>query len=178
SFNNPYGSCPTCTGFGATLEYDPDLIVPNPSRSLRDGAVAPWEMPRYKKQRDRLLAFAASKKVSADRPWHELPEEFRTAVLEGTRGFQGVLPFLRSREEKRYKPYIRVFLRRYQSARTCRACGGARVRPEALYVRIAGLDIAQAAELPIERLREWIGGVAAELGEQEREIAAPILREL
>ncbi len=178
SFNNPYGSCPTCTGFGATLEYDPELIVPNPSRSLREGAVVPWEMPRYRKYRGRLLDFAASRKVPTDRPWSELPEEFRAAVLEGTRGFQGVIPFLRSREEKRYKQYIRVFLRRFQSAQPCRSCGGARLRPEALYVRVDGLDIAQAAELPIERLREWMAGVGEKLGEQERAIAAPILREL
>jgi excinuclease ABC subunit A len=161
SFNNPYGSCPTCTGFGATLEYDEALIVPNPARSLEQGAVAPWEMPRYKRYRQRLLAFARERRMDTDAPWRDLPETFRRAVIHGTRGFQGVIPFLRSREEKRYKQYIRVFLRRYQSARTCAACGGAKLRPEALYVKVAGLTIAEAAEMPISTLRRWV----AELGE-------------
>ncbi|HEY8469707.1 MAG TPA: excinuclease ABC subunit UvrA [Longimicrobiales bacterium] len=156
SFNNPYGSCPTCTGFGATLEYDEALIVPNPARSLEQGAVAPWEMPRYKRYRQRLLAFARERRIDTDAPWQDLPETFRRAVIHGTRGFQGVIPFLRSREEKRYKQYIRVFLRRYQSARTCVACGGAKLRPEALYVKVGGLTIAEAAELPIATLRRWV----------------------
>ncbi|HEX6940546.1 MAG TPA: excinuclease ABC subunit UvrA [Longimicrobiales bacterium] len=208
SFNNPYGSCPTCTGFGAVLEYDPALIVPNPARSLRDGAVDPWERPRYHRERARLLAFARERGVSPDAPWQELPEEFRHAVLHGARGFRGVLPFLRSRESKRYKQYIRVFLRQYQSAKPCPACGGARLRPEARNVKVRGRDIGEVAELPIAELRDWVaalmgaaaaappagagGGAAAGpgggaprasaaepgLSPQERAIAAPILREL
>src|SRR5690606_25342404 len=85
SFHNPYGSCPTCTGFGAVLEYDPALIVPNPARSLREGAVDPWEKPRYGRERERLLAFARQRGVSVDAPWSELPEDFRRDVLHGTR---------------------------------------------------------------------------------------------
>src|SRR5690606_3917793 len=90
-----------------------------------------------------------------------LPQTFQRAVIHGTRGFQGVIPFLRSREAKRYKQYIRVFLRRYQSARTCASCGGARLRPEALLVRVAGLTIAEAAAMPIAELREWVAEAAA-----------------
>src|SRR5690606_28642161 len=161
SFNNPYGSCPTCTGFGATLEYDEALIVPNPARSLEQGAVAPWEMPRYKRYRQRLLSFARERRMSTDAAWRDLPQTFQRAVIHGTRGFQGVIPFLRSREAKRYKQYIRVFLRRYQSARTCAACGGARLRPEALLVRVAGLTIAEAAAMPIAELRGWVGRLGA-----------------
>ncbi|MGH7506823.1 MAG: excinuclease ABC subunit UvrA, partial [Longimicrobiales bacterium] len=168
-----------------TLEYDVDLIVPNADRTLDEGAVDPWEKPRYGKQRDRLLAFAARRKVGIDRPWHDLPPKFREAVLHGIRGFQGVIPFLKSREEKRYKQYIRVFLRQYQTARTCHACGGAKLRREAGYVRVAGLLIGKAAELPIGELRAWIERVAEPdealpepLSPQERGIAAPILREL
>src|SRR5690606_6270018 len=161
SFNNAYGSCPTCTGFGATLEYDEALIVPNPAKSLEQGAVAPWEMPRYKRYRQRLLSFARERRMATDAPWRELPQTFQRAVIHGTRGFQGVIPFLRSREAKRYKQYIRVFLRRYQSAQTCAACGGARLRPEALLVRVAGLTIAEAAAMPIAELREWVGRLGA-----------------
>ncbi|HSJ15712.1 MAG TPA: excinuclease ABC subunit UvrA [Longimicrobiales bacterium] len=184
SFNNPYGSCPTCTGFGATLEYDEKLIVPNVARSLREGAVGPWEKPRYKRYRSKLLAFAKAQKVSTDTPWEELPEKFRKLVIRGrARVFQGVIPFLRSREEKRYKQYIRVFLRQYQSARECAECGGTKVRPEALRVRVGGLNVAQASNLPIAELRTWLERYAAgetpePPGPQERGIGAPILREL
>jgi excinuclease ABC subunit A len=176
SFNNPYGTCPVCTGFGATLEYDVDLIVPNPKRSLADGAIDPWEKPRYHKERDRLRAFAKERKVSAYTPWDELPEGFRDAVLYGAKGFKGIIPFLVSRERKRYKQYIRVFLRQYQSPRSCRACGGARIRAEALRVRVGGRTIAEVSEMPLEELRPWIE--ALELSEMEGRIAATILREV
>jgi excinuclease ABC subunit A len=172
SFNNPYGSCPTCTGFGATLEYDPALIVPNPGRSLREGAVDIWEKPRYKRERERLLAFARERGVSVDLPWRELPEAFRDEVMHGTRGFRGAIPFLRSREEKRYKQYIRVFLRQYQSARPCRDCGGSKLRPEALWVRVGDLDIARAAELPITELRRWVESIGAPCGDDGRGLGA------
>jgi excinuclease ABC subunit A len=184
SFNNPYGSCPTCTGFGATLEYDPALIVPNTTRSLKDGAVDPWEKPRYKRYRSKLLSFAREKGVPANVAWCELPESFRNEVLRGRkRGFQGVIPFLVSREEKRYKQYIRVFLRQYQSAHECEECRGSRLRREALYVRVGGLDIGAASRMPIRDLRAWIdalmrGDISAPLSPQEHAIAEQISREL
>ncbi len=176
SFNNPYGSCPTCTGFGATLEYDLDLIVPSHERSLDEGAVDPWTKPRYGKERDKLRAFANQEGVSLYRPWSELPEDFRDAVLHGTKGFKGVIPFMKSREKKRYKQYIRVFLRQYQSPVTCRTCGGARVRPEALRVRVGGATIAEVGEKPLDELRAWFDGLT--LGEMEARIAETVLREL
>src|SRR5690606_19421575 len=184
SFNNPYGSCPTCTGFGATLEYDPELIVPNSARSLKEGAVEPWEKPRYRRYRAKLLSFAKEKGVSADAPWHDLPKSFRDEVIKGKRrGFGGVIPSLKSREPKRYKQYIRVFLRQYQSARTCTECRGSRLRGEALHVRVGGLDIGAASRLPISRLRTWLdelmsGGTSEPLTPQERGIAQPIAQEL
>lgn len=176
SFNNPYGSCKRCTGFGSTLEYDPDLIVPNPRRSIDDGAVDPWTKPRYHRERDLLRDFTRNRGVSLFTAWDELPEDFRQDVIHGCEGFQGVIPFLVSRERKRYKRYIRVFLRQYQSPRLCGACGGARLRPEALYVRVGGVTIAEASEMPLDRLRAWVE--ALELTEMEGQIAATILREL
>ncbi len=176
SFNNPYGTCPVCTGFGATLEYDVDLIVPNPKRSLADGAIDPWEKPRYHKERDRLRAFAKASKISAYAPWDELPDAFRDAVLHGAKGFKGIIPFLVSRERKRYKQYIRVFLRQYQSPRPCRACGGARIREEALRVRVGGRTIAEVGEMPLEELRAWIERLG--LSDMEARVAATILREV
>ena len=185
SFNSPYGSCPECTGFGAILEYDQELIVPNPTRTLAEGAVDPWTKPRYKKERAALAEYAARMEVSMDVPWDELPEDFRDAVIHGAdpgkgrltdREFGGVLPFLRSREKKRYKQYIRVFLRQYQSPRTCPECGGARIRKEALNVRVAGRNMAWVSDLPLEELDDWVQGL--ELEGAEGEIAETILREL
>jgi excinuclease ABC subunit A len=166
------------------LEYDQKLIVPNSARSLREGAVDPWEKPRYHRYRSRLLAFAKSEGVSVEAPWESLPPAFRKLVIRGRRGvFQGVIPFLRSREKKRYKQYIRVFLRQYQSALECPECHGTKLRPEALRVRVGGLDIAAAANLPITRLRDWVDRYGAGRTDnpptpQEQGIAAPILREL
>jgi len=176
SFNNPYGTCKLCTGFGATLDYDPELIIPNPRASLADGAVDPWTKPRYRREREKLKAFAQDKKVSLYDPWEELPEKFRDAVLYGAKGFKGVIPFLVSREPKRYKQYIRVFLRQYQSPTTCRECGGARIRPEALWVKVGGRTIAEVSELPLEELQPWVESL--ELTAMEEQIAETLLREL
>ena len=182
SFNNPYGSCRKCTGFGATLEYAQDLIVPNPARALKEGAVDPWNAPRYGKARTRLMNFAKKMGVKTDVPWEDLPDDFRHAVIHGIKGFEGVIPFLRSKEEKRYKQYIRVYLRQYQRAFPCSECGGARLRPEALYVRIGDLNIGQASELPVSELAPWLEHVGREnagvFSPQEHAIAEPIVREL
>ena len=186
SFNSPYGSCPRCTGFGATLDYDEDLIVPSPATSLAEGAVDPWTKPRYRRERAKLREFATACEMPMDVPWSELPADFRRAVLHGTkkgkgrlRGeppFQGVIPFLVSREKKRYKQYIRVFLRRYQSPRVCGGCEGARVRPAALNVRVHGRHIAAVSRIPLEELSPWIEKLS--LSEQEQSIAESILKEL
>ncbi|MFQ5678097.1 MAG: excinuclease ABC subunit UvrA [Gemmatimonadota bacterium] len=176
SFNSPAGACPACTGFGATLEYDPDLIVPDPSLSLAGGAIDPWAKPRYREQRSRLASWTRRKGVDPRTPWRELPESARQELLHGGAGFQGVLPFLRSKERKRYKRYIRVFLRQYQTPRRCASCGGARLRPEALNVEVGGLSIAAAAALPIDELRGRLNGL--ELPPFARKISASVLEEL
>ena len=176
SFNNPYGSCPLCTGFGATLDYDVDLIIPNPARSIDDGAVDPWSKPRYRRERAKLRTFTLDQGASLYSPWAELPEDFREGVLYGAKGFRGVIPFLVGRERKRYKQYIRVFLRQYQSPQKCRDCGGARIRPGALNIKIGRRSIAEVSGLPIDDVQGWVAGV--ELSEMEAQIAETILREL
>jgi excinuclease ABC subunit A len=176
SFNNPYGSCPLCTGFGATLDYDVELIIPNPARSIEEGAVDPWSKPRYKRERAKLREFTLAQGASLYSPWSELPEDFREAVLYGAEGFKGVIPFLVGRERKRYKQYIRVFLRQYQSPQICRDCRGARIRPGALNIRIGGRSIAEVSGLPIEGVQAWVAGL--ELSEMETQIAETIVREL
>ena len=185
SFNSPYGSCPKCTGFGAVLAYDPELIVPVPARSIDEGAVDPWAKPRYRRERARLREFAEVRGVPRRAPWLELPPDFREAVLHGTPGgkgrlsnggFGGVIPFLRSRERKRYKQYIRVFLRKYQRPRVCPACGGGRLREASLHVRIAGRNVAEASEIPLEELAVWVADLA--LSESEAQVAEVLLEEI
>jgi excinuclease ABC subunit A len=176
SFNNPYGSCPLCTGFGATLDYDVELIIPNPARSIEEGAVDPWSKPRYKRERAKLREFTLAQGASLYSAWSELPEDFREAVLYGAEGFKGVIPFLVGRERKRYKQYIRVFLRQYRSPQICRDCRGARIRPGALNIRIGGRSIAEVSGLPIEGVQAWVAGL--ELSEMETQIAETIVREL
>ncbi len=181
SFNNPYGSCQKCTGFGAVLQYDPELIVPNPARSLSEGAVDPWDKPRYEVRRRRLAELARSEKVSMDIPWSELPASFRDTVIGGASGFEGVIPFLTTLEEKRYKQYIRVFLRQYQSALLCPACGGTKLRPEAQRVFVAGASIAEVSALPLAELKMWLVELSApgtRLRRVDVEVAVTILREL
>jgi excinuclease ABC subunit A len=180
SFNNPYGSCQVCAGFGATLEYDESCIVPNAERSLKEGAVDPWEKPRYKRTRKKLLDYAKKRGVDVDKPWRALPKTFRDEVINGVRGFEGVVPFLESKEEKRYKQYIRVFLRQYQTAKTCSGCGGTKLRPEALYIKIEGRTIAEMSLVPLSELNAWLHdlGESTSLSSVERGIAEPILREL
>ncbi len=176
SFNNPAGACPECNGFGATLEYDLDLIVPDPGRSLGDGAIDPWTKPRYSRERSEVESYARRHGIDLRVPWRDLPEPARHELLYGGSDFLGVLPFLHSRERKRYKQYIRVFLRGYQVPRRCRRCDGTRLRPEALDVRVGDLHIAAAAALDISNLRRWLADL--ELPPFEQSVARTIRREL
>ncbi|HEY7879099.1 MAG TPA: excinuclease ABC subunit UvrA, partial [Gemmatimonadaceae bacterium] len=176
SFNNPRGACPTCNGFGATLEYDENLIVPDPERSLRDGAIDPWTKPRYDGRRRALTEFAKRHDINVAAPWSTLPAEQRRLLLQAReRGYKGIFPFLRDLEEKRYKQYIRVFLRQYQTARECPSCHGAKLQPEALNVHIAGRTISQVTALPVDELLAWLDEVT--LTDFERQVADHILDE-
>jgi excinuclease ABC subunit A len=177
SFNNPAGACPGCNGFGAVLEYDEGLIVPDPARSLADGALDPWTKPRYDGRRRILRDTAKKRGVPVDKPWSTLPAAERRFFLHGKSGrFVGVFPFLRALEVKRYKQYIRVFLRQYQMARTCPACGGGRLRPEALAVKVDNRSIGDLARLTADQLCAWVAGL--ELSPFDREVAATVLHEV
>ena len=176
SFNNPRGACSQCNGFGAILEYDESLVVPYPSRSLRDGAIDPWTKPRYDNKRRALAEFAKRERIPMDEPWDQLTAAHRQLLLHSkTRGYKGILPFLGDLEEKRYKQYIRVFLRQYQTAQECPRCHGTKLQPEALNVRVGGLNIAQVAELPVDQLADWLNEL--ELSEFDRKVAQMILKE-
>src|SRR5467141_172859 len=177
SFNNPRGACPACNGFGAVLEYDESLIVPYPRKSLAQGALDPWTKPRYEGRRRILRETARAKGIPLDAPWTDLSGKARHFLLNGASGrFLGMLPFLQRLEAKRYKQYIRVFLRQYQLAKTCPACGGARLKPEALAIHVGGRTIAVVAALSVGELRDWIA--ALELTPFQRAVAVHILAEL
>jgi excinuclease ABC subunit A len=177
SFNNPRGACPGCNGFGAVLEYDESLIVPDARKSLAGGALDPWTKPRYEGRRRILREAARVKGIPLDTAWRDLSGDARQFLLHGARGrFLGMFPFLERLEAKRYKQYIRVFLRKYQLAKTCPACGGARLKPEALAVRVGGKNVAEVSALTAGALRDWIAGLA--LTEFQRAVAVHILAEL
>ena len=177
SFNNPRGACGGCNGFGAVLEYHESLVVPDPGRSLAQGAIDPWTKPRYEARRRLLLQTARALGADPDAPWRSLKAAHRRLLLYGKEGrYLGIFPFLKGLEEKRYKQYIRVFLRQYQLAQPCPACGGARLNSDALAVRVTDRSIAEAAAFSIERLRIWLDELV--LSETEQAIAQLILREV
>jgi excinuclease ABC subunit A len=176
SFNSPRGACAQCNGFGAVLEYDESLIVPYPERSLRDGAIDPWTKPRYENKRRALADFARREGIPLDVPFRELGVAQRHKLLHGSaRGYKGIFPFLRDLEEKRYKQYIRVFLRQYQTAQECPTCHGTKLQPESLQVKIAGRNIAEVSDLPVSALTTWLDELT--LTPFEQQVAAHILKE-
>ncbi len=177
SFNNPRGACQACNGFGAILEYDESLVIPEPSRSLSEGAIDPWTKPRYETRRRLLLNTARTLGVDPDRPWARLTERQRRELLHGHHGrYVGIFPFLKALEQKRYKQYIRVFLRQYQLATTCPTCGGARLNEDALAVRIAGEPISAPAARPVESLHQWLEQLP--LSDFDQQVAHLILDQL
>jgi excinuclease ABC subunit A len=177
SFNHPRGACPGCNGFGAVLEYDERLIVPEPSRQVTRGAIDPWTKPRYEGRRRILKAACTAAGIPADAPWATLKPDQQRFLLHGKKGnYLGIFPFLKRLEAKRYKQYVRVFLRQYQMAMECPACLGRRLRPEALAITIGGRTIGDAAALTAEDLRAW--AAALDITEHERAVGASILTEL
>ncbi len=177
SFNNPRGACPNCNGFGAVLEYDESLVVPHLQRSLRGGAIDPWTKPRYESRRRLLLDFARKLGIDPDKPWEKLKVGQRRELLYGRKGrYLGIFPFLKGLEEKRYKQYIRVFLRQYQLAKTCTECGGRRLNPDALAIRIGPDRIADVAARSVDGIHEWLQSLV--LTPFEHDVAHLILEQL
>jgi excinuclease ABC subunit A len=157
SFNNPRGACANCNGFGAVLEYDESLIVCDPERSLADGAIDPWTKPRYESRRRILMDFAKWLGADLKKPWSRLKSNHRRELLYGRKGrYVGIFPFLKGLEEKRYKQYIRVFLRQYQLAKTCTDCGGSRLNPDALSVRVGEEAIGSVATRSVDAVHQWL----------------------
>jgi excinuclease ABC subunit A len=161
-YNSPLGACPTCEGFGRVIDLDLARIVPDRSKSLRDGAVVPWTTPAHRHLLDDLLQLAPSVGLPTDIPFKRLTPAQVAVVVEGVpaRGFPGLRGFFRALEKKSYKMHVRVFLSRWRGYEPCPECRGARLRPEALAVKVGGLDIAAVSALKVREARRFLAGLS------------------
>ncbi|HEY1204493.1 MAG: excinuclease ABC subunit UvrA [Bryobacteraceae bacterium] len=175
SFNNPFGACPRCQGFGNTIDYDPDLIVPDKSLSLDRGAVDPWTKPQYTGFLDALKRYGRGR-VRFNVPWFELTQEERDFVLNGEGKYGGARAFFERLEAKKYKLHVRVFLSRYRGYAECPVCHGARLRPEALYVRVGSKTLAEVVRMNIAEAHAFFRGL--DLAPEELGIAEKVLIEI
>ena len=150
SFNNPYGACPRCQGFGNTIDFDLDLVIPDKGRSLAEGAIDPWTKPRYRGWANEMKRYARSRGVPVDIPYYRLTADQRRWVIEGDENFEGVRGFFDYLERKKYKLHVRVFLSRYRGYTLCPECQGGRLRREALNVSIEGKSITDVCRMSIE----------------------------
>ena len=176
SFNNPFGACPRCQGFGNTIDFDLDLIIPDKSKTLDEGAIDPWNRPKYRSYFAELKRAARQHGIPMDVPWYDLTLEQQTFVLEGQGSFLGVHGFFEFLERKKYKLHVRVMLSKYRGYALCPECKGQRLRAEARAVKIAGRNICEAAALTIHIANEFFQGI--ELSPMQQEIAGSILAEI
>jgi excinuclease ABC subunit A len=176
SFNNPYGACPRCQGFGNTIDFDLDLVIPDQSKTLNDGAIEPWTKPKYRPLFTELKRFAKQVKIPLDVPWSELDAEQQKLVVDGEGKFPGVRGFFNHLERKKYKLHVRVFLSRYRGYSVCTTCGGARLRPEAQQVKINGRNICEVCSMTVEQASDFFQSL--ELRPQETAIADKLLVEI
>ncbi|HYY22732.1 MAG TPA: excinuclease ABC subunit UvrA, partial [Thermoleophilaceae bacterium] len=196
SFNSPHGACPRCTGLGSQMEIDPDLIAPDPSLSLAEGAIVPWSTTASNYYEQLTQAIADKWEIDPETPWEDLPERVRNCFLYGTNGdrvyisyrnrygrrrsymttFEGIVPNLERRYRETDSDYAREKIEEYMTLRPCPECRGARLRPESLAVRVGGLGIHELTRMSARRAIEWFA--ALELSETERQIARLVLREI
>ena len=176
SFNNPFGACPTCQGFGNTVGYDMDLIIPDKSLSLADGAIDPWNRPTARPYYSDLKKRAPELGVPLDVAWRDLPREAQQAVLHGKGSYGGVFGFFAALEKKKYKLHVRVMLSKYRGYAECPECRGQRLRADARSVRINGKNICEASAMTIAEARLFFN--ALQLSPMQEEIAGPILNEV
>ena len=176
SFNNPFGACPTCHGFGNVIELDMALVVPDPSKSVDKGAIEPWSKPHYRSHLAELKRAARRAAVRLDVPWDDLTPDERRFVVDGGEGYNGIRGFFRWLERKKYKVHVRVFLSRYRGYLPCPECGGARLRREARDVSVAGQTIDVVSALTVREAHQFFGDL--HLSEKESAVADKVLREI
>ena len=191
SFNNPFGACPHCDGIGAKLYME--LIIPNPNLSLNKGAIAPWDGFRSSFHNQAITSLCDFLNISPATPWKDLPEKAKEIILYGSgnvcvpmyyssfvsdKPFEGVIPNMERRFLETDSSWVREEFSKYQSAAPCEFCHGKRLKPEALAVKICGLDIMDASDMSIKKAREWFMGVEEQLTPKKAEIAHKILKEI
>jgi excinuclease ABC subunit A len=176
SFNNPYGACPRCQGFGNTIDIDLDLVIPDKGKTLNEGAIEPWTKPKYRPLFTELKRFARQAEIPLDVPWYDLDAEQQRLIIEGGRGFGGVRGFFQHLERKKYKLHVRVFLSRYRGYSVCSACGGTRLRAEARQVKIEGKNICQVCSMTVEEAARFFSQL--KLSTEQAAIADRLLVEL
>jgi excinuclease ABC subunit A len=176
SFNSPFGACPRCQGFGNTIDFDLDRVVPDKSKTLNDGAIEPWTKPRYRAPLAEMKRMARLKGIRMDVPFQDLTREERRWVVEGDDEFGGIRGFFDFLEQKKYKLHVRVFISRYRGYTLCSECGGSRLRKEACNVRVGGKNIAEICSLSVEEASRFLAGVKLTPGEQV--IAGKLLEEV
>lgn len=197
SFNNPFGACPTCDGLGSQLKIDPERVVPDRDRTLLDGAIAAWAKSASPYQTQTLQALSAHYRFDLKKPWNKIPENVQQMVLFGTgdeeiafvyddgmrryevtKTFEGVIPNLERRFRETDSNWMREEIAKYQSSQPCPACAGKRLKPQALAVKIGGLDISDSADFSIRQAGEWFSKAHEHLDKQKNEIAGRILKEI
>src|SRR6266446_6207784 len=176
SFNNPYGACPRCQGFGNTIDFDLDLVIPDKGKTLNEGAIEPWTKPKYRPLFTELKRFARQAEIPLDVPWFELDPEHQKVIINGEGRFGGVRGFFQHLERKKYKLHVRVFLSRYRGYSLCSTCSGTRLRPDARQVKIEGKDICQVCSMTVEEAARFFEQI--ELSPQQAAIAEILLTEI
>ncbi|HEY9466009.1 MAG TPA: excinuclease ABC subunit UvrA [Vicinamibacterales bacterium] len=176
SFNNPFGACPTCHGFGNIIELDMELVVPDSTKSINQGAIEPWSKPHYRSQLAELKRAARKNGIRLDVPWSDLTDEERKFVVDGQGEYEGIRGFFRWLERKKYKVHVRVFLSRYRGYLACPDCGGARLRREARNVRVGGRTVDEVSALTVVNAQKFFAEL--QLSEKEATVADKVLREI
>lgn len=176
SFNNPYGACAHCKGFGNNLKIDEDLVVPNPNLSLEEGAIDPWTKPSLKRWHKRLLEFSQKENIPITTPYKKLEPLFKKKIFEGTKTFKGILKFFNRLEEKKYKMAVRVFLSRYKSAFLCPQCQGKRLRKSTDFVKVHGKTISDILRFTLQEAKLFFDTLR--LSPYEKNVCKEILRQI
>jgi len=170
SFNNPLGACETCKGFGRTIGVDLDLVVPDPGKTLRDGAIKPWTTAAYLEGQSNLAAFCRRRRIPLDRPWRDLSAEHQRLVFEGDSDFYGIKGFFEWLEGRTYKMHIRVLLSKYRSYTRCRACRGTRFQAQTLLYRLEGKTLADVYALNVGAALDFFQGLPRKRGDRVAEL--------
>jgi excinuclease ABC subunit A len=176
SFNNPYGACPRCQGFGNTIDFDPNLIIPDKSKTLNQGAIAPWTTTKYRPHHGEMIRAAKAAKIPTDTPWYDLNPDQQRFIEDGSGSFPGIRGFFAALERKKYKLHVRVFLSKYRGYALCPDCRGQRLRAEARAVLINDRNICETSALTITDAQNFFDNL--QLSPSQTEIAGKILEEV